>query len=120
MRYPEEQPVKVIIEKAEKGTVVQLEGRLNSTTAPEFEKTLLGVIDGGATQLALDLTGLEMVSSAGLRIILVGARRIKKVEGCLALFGLSPTVREVFDISGFSQIITIAASRDEALASLHT
>ncbi|CAN0492990.1 unnamed protein product, partial [Phaeothamnion confervicola] len=82
--------MQVTQEQGEKETVLRLEGRLVSSSAADFEKTLLSVIDGGATRLALDLTDLEMVSSAGLRIFLVGARRLKTADARLALFGASP------------------------------
>lgn len=89
---------------AEKLTVA-IEGRLDTTTAPELEKTL-GDAMNGITELILDMTNLEYVSSAGLRVIL----KVQKVmynQGKMKLIGVNESVMEVFEITGFADILTI-------------
>ena len=83
---------------------VVLEGRLDTITSPELEKAL--VLDG-VERLVVDLAGVEYVSSAGLRVFLSAHKRMSKAGG-LRLEGLRPVVREVFDITGFSDIFEIA------------
>lgn len=90
--------------EADKLTVAP-NGRLDTTTAPEFEKTL-GEILEGVSDLVLDMTNVEYVSSAGLRVIL----KVQKVmfnQGKMKLIGVNESVMEVFEITGFSNILKI-------------
>jgi anti-anti-sigma factor len=91
--------------------VAKLAGRLDSSAAPSAEEQLMGLVAGGAPRLVIDLSKLEYVSSAGLRVLLLVARKVQQAQGKLALFGLAPGVREVFSISGFDTIFTV---RDDA------
>lgn len=89
--------------------------RLDSATAPEFETDLLGRIDGGARAVLIDFSAVEYISSAGLRVILLAGKRLKAVDGRLALCGLSDECREAFRISGFDALFVLHASVDEGL-----
>ena len=90
--------------EAEKLTVA-IEGKLDTTTAPELEKTL-GEILSGVTELVFDMTNLEYISSAGLRVILK-AQKVMFTQGKMKLIGVNETVMEVFEITGFSSILKI-------------
>jgi anti-anti-sigma factor len=85
--------------------VVGLKGRLDAVTAPELEKNLGEIIEDGNVNMILDLTGLEYVSSAGLRIFLVATKKVKALKGELCLVGLSGNIKEVIEISGFPSIM---------------
>ncbi len=93
-------------------------GRIDSASGPAFEKDLLQQIDDGQRRLLLDFTELQYISSAGLRIVLLAAKRMKTAGGKLALCSLNPQISEVFEISGFSRILDIHSSRDAALSTL--
>lgn len=93
-------------------------GRIDSATGPAFEKDVLGQIDKGKRRLLLDFADLAYISSAGLRIVLLAAKRMKSSGGRLALCSLNPQISEVFEISGFNRIIDIHPSRDAALLTL--
>ncbi|MGO9134937.1 MAG: STAS domain-containing protein [Methylovirgula sp.] len=93
---------------------VRPQGRLDSVTGPAFEKDLLQKIDAGHRCLLLDFAELQYISSAGLRIVLVAAKKLKSVGGRLALCSLNPQIAEVFAISGFNNILDIQPSRDAA------
>ena len=80
-------------------------GRLDTQTAPELEKEMDGMI-GALTELIFDMTGLEYVSSAGLRVILK-AQKIMNAQGTMKLVGVNDNIMEVFDITGFLDILTI-------------
>lgn len=80
-------------------------GRLDTQTAPELEKELDTLVNG-VTELIFDMSGLEYVSSAGLRIILK-AQKIMNVRGSMKLTGVNDGIMEVFDITGFLDILTI-------------
>ncbi len=85
--------------------VIALEGRLDTTTAPDLEKELKTSLDG-VTDLTLDLTNLDYISSAGLRVLLSAHKTMMK-QGQMKLTNASEIVREVFEVTGFCDILTI-------------
>lgn len=95
--------------------VLVIEGRLDSNTSGMLEKKLSTIIEAGEKNLVLDFAGMEYISSAGLRVLLMAAKKTGKMGGKVVLSALNSNVREVFDIAGFTNIFTIAASQDEAL-----
>ena len=82
-----------------------LEGRLDTTTAPQLE-TLLSTSLEGVTELVFDFSPLEYLSSAGLRVLLSAQKRMNK-QGSMKLLHVNETVKEVFDITGFADFLTI-------------
>ncbi|CAK0747347.1 putative anti-sigma factor antagonist BtrV [Azospirillaceae bacterium] len=109
----------VIIEQNTGDVVVIVpQGRIDSNTAKEFEEVILAAITPQSPAMVVDCNQLDYVSSAGLRVLLMAAKRIKAAKGRLALCGLKPHVQEVFDVSGFSTIFAIQAGRDAALATV--
>jgi anti-sigma B factor antagonist len=99
-------------------TVLILEGRLDYGAAAGFqaqvEQWLAGVNTKGAA-LIIDCAELDYVSSAGLRVFLLAARGSQRAGLSFAICALKPAVREVFDVSGFSRVITVHADRAAAL-----
>ena len=95
------------IEKKWNGDVATLvvTGRLDTQTAPELEKEVDGVVSE-VKELVFDMNGLEYVSSAGLRVILK-AQKIMNTKGSMKLTGVNDSIMEVFDITGFLDILTI-------------
>jgi anti-anti-sigma factor len=96
--------------------VVKLKGRLDSSAAGAAEAGLTASAAGASPHLAIDLTELDYISSAGLRVLLVLAKKIQQAKGKVALFGLAANVREVFSVSGFDRIFAIEADRTAAVA----
>jgi anti-anti-sigma factor len=96
-------------------TVVTIIGRMDSVSAPEFDKKVQAEIDGGAERFVVDLAQLDYISSAGLRSMLAMAKKLKMKNGTSILSGLKGVVNEVFEISGFSNIFTICETKEEAL-----
>ena len=84
---------------------IALEGRLDTTTAPLFEEEIKASLEG-VTELILDFSALDYVSSAGLRVILAAQKTMSK-QGDMKLVGVNDDIMEVFDITGFSDILTI-------------
>ncbi len=98
-----------------KTRIFDLSGRLDASTSDRLEEQLLSVIDGGASHVVVDLDKLEYISSAGLRVLLLAAKKLKQVDGKIVLSNLQAHIREVFDIAGFSAIFSIFNSRSEAI-----
>ena len=97
--------------------IVAITGSLDSTTSPEAQKSIDSVL-AGAKKVALDFSALDYISSAGLRVLLGAAKQLRASGGKLGMFGLNQSVREVFDISGFSSILPIYPSEAEALGAM--
>ena len=95
------------IKKTQNGDTltIALEGRLDTTTAPELEKELQGSLDG-ATELTLDFSKLDYISSAGLRVLLA-AHKSMLSKGGMKVTHLNEIVQEVFEVTGFSDILTV-------------
>ena len=85
--------------------ILIVSGRLDTQTAPELEKELDATV-AGLKDLTFDMTGLEYISSAGLRVILK-AQKIMNAQGSMKLVGVNDSIMEVFDITGFLDILTI-------------
>ena len=97
-------------------TLVTVVGSLDSNSSPKAQQTLDGILSDGARKLVVDLTALDYISSAGLRVLLVVAKRVQQASGKVVLFGLVPNVREIFAVSGFDRIFTVAEDAAAALA----
>ena len=106
----------ITFEQAGNATIASLEGRLDSTNSPAVEAELFKQLDDKG--FVLDLSKLDYISSAGLRVVLVVAKRLKQSGSAFLLAGMQPHIRDVFEISGFLSILDIADSRDEAIARL--
>ncbi len=104
-------------EKINDIAVVMLKGRLNVTTTAELEKVFNSLFSENSSKVLVDCRELEYISSAGLRVLLAAAKQFKKISGEIALSGLCQSVKQVFEISGFTSIFPIYATKDEALKS---
>jgi len=102
------------------GDVVSLnfKGRLDASSAAQAEQAVQEFLGSGGRKLLIDLTGLEYISSAGLRVILIASKGIKRNSGKLALCGLAGNVRDVLDISGLAALFSVAEGEREAVALL--
>ncbi|MBO7662928.1 MAG: STAS domain-containing protein [Clostridia bacterium] len=88
-----------------KDLTISLEGRLDTMTAPDLEKELQSSLDG-VNALTMDFSGLEYISSAGLRVLLSVHKRLSGAGG-LKIIHVNEIVNEVFDVTGFSDILDI-------------
>ena len=86
-------------------TVFTLEGRLDTVTAPDLENELKASLDG-VKELVLDFEKLEYISSAGLRVLLAAQKTMAK-QGEMKLIHVNETIMEIFEVTGFSDILTI-------------
>lgn len=99
-------------------TVVSLSGRIDSTAAVDFEEKLIEKIDAGTQTMVVDFQNVQFISSAGLRVLLLAAKKVKPYGGKILLCNMSKDVREVFDISGFSSIFEIHENTSDAVKAI--
>ena len=85
---------------------LKIEGRLDTTTAPQLEAELKTALDG-VKELVFDINELEYISSAGLRVLLSAQKAMNK-QGSMTVTGASEAVMEIFEVTGFVDILTIA------------
>ena len=108
--------MKIDHERKEGVLTTKVTGRIDGSNALDFEKTFKGIVDDTDRIVILDFEKLSYISSAGLRVILLIAKTLRKKEAKFALCSLSDSINEIFQISGFDQIISIYATREDALA----
>ena len=98
--------------------IVAVSGRLDTLTAPEYEKTLSTLIDDGKIHLVVDFSALTYISSAGLRALVATGKKLKKAGGNAVFAKLQENVRDVFEMTGFHTMLSLFDSVEDALAAL--
>jgi anti-sigma B factor antagonist len=96
--------------------ILSFQGNLDTNTSPQAESEINGLIEAGSQKLLINFEKLDYISSAGLRILLATAKKLKVSQGDLKICCLNETVQEVFDISGFVTILSVSTTEEEALA----
>jgi anti-anti-sigma factor len=103
-------------ERSAGALVVAPAGRVDSVSSGELERHLLSRLDAGEKRLVIDLAGVDYISSAGLRVLLMAAKRLKPPAGMLVLCGMGPSVRTVLELAGFLPLFAVEPARAQALA----
>jgi anti-sigma B factor antagonist len=96
-------------------TVIAFEGNLETNTAPDAEEEINALIEKGAKKILINFENLGYISSAGLRLLLKTGKQLNAKEGGLRICNLNVTVKEVFDMSGFSMLFNIFETESEAM-----
>ena len=105
-------------ERGDGALIVAPRGRVDSTTSEELERSLLRCLEQGERRIVVDFAGVEYISSAGLRVLLMLAKRLREARGDLVLCSMGDAVRQVFDLAGFIPLFAVEPSRERALARL--
>ena len=101
--------MEIVRENNEDGFVLKLGGKLDTNTAPELENAIKELlVSDEVKNLELDMAGVTYLSSAGLRVLLSTQKKINALQGQLVITNASKTLKEVFEITGFMGILTIA------------
>lgn len=96
-------------------TVVQVKGRLDSTTSPVLGERLSAMLGAAKARVLVAFSQLEYISSAGFRVLLQAAKLADQNAARLVLCGVSGKVRQLFDVGGFLDLVSITATRDEGI-----
>ena len=102
-------------------SLIQVEGRIDHTTAKDFENLLLPQLDGctgESKKILLDLSQLNFISSAGLRVLMIAAKQCKKQNGKMVLAALQPMIQEIFQISRFDTVFEIFPTVESAMETI--
>ena len=103
-------------ETHDQNIVVPLTGRLDVLACSELEGRLVAVIESGVKMLVLDVAALEYISSAGLRVLIVAAKKVRANGGDMAFASAGPNIMKILEISGFTKMFKIVASPNDALS----
>lgn len=95
--------------------VLAISGRIDGKTAKAFEEKVTGALAASAGKVVIDCAGVDFISSAGLRVFLIAAKRLKASGRDLVVCGLQPLVQEIFETTGFYSILTVVPDRAAAL-----
>ena len=107
--------IEVAEERAEEKLILVPVGRLDSANARSFETVVMERIAGGEQRLVIDFSQLNFISSSGMRVLLIAAKKLQASHGSIVLCAMKDHIHEVFRISGFDRIIPIKDSREAAL-----
>ena len=102
-------------EKKESGLVVHLEGKLDAVSSPQLEEALASDIAAGEKNVILDFTGIDYLSSAGLRVLLSNTKKLHNTGGSLGIYGMLDDVYDIVKMAGFEKVLNLYSSEKEAL-----
>ncbi len=105
------------IEVEERGNVmlIKVKGRLDAVTSPQLETKLSAIVDAGHQRLLLSFSGVDYLSSAGMRLLLAISKKLQGLEGKLVVCEVAEGVMEVINMAGFHRILTITDTEAQAL-----
>jgi anti-anti-sigma factor len=99
--------------------IIQPVVRIDTNTSTEVEEKLVEILDRSETNIVVDLNEIDYVSSAGLRVFLMAAKKLKSLSGNFILASMNDHIKEVFDISGFTPIFTITPDTASAVDAIN-
>lgn len=95
--------------------IVAIRGEVDIFTAPDLRKEVVDAIENGIRRLVVDLTETRFVDSTGLGVLIGALRRLRPLDGRLVVVNTEPTTAKTFEITGLDQLLSIVATRDEAI-----
>ena len=108
--------MKITPTKQDALTILELEGRLDTLSANSLEKEISKILQREDCHLLIDCTGLDFVSSSGLRVLLATAKHMNRIKRKIALSSLQPKVKDVFDLAGFTMLFPIYGTKADGIA----
>jgi len=102
-------------EKTDRCVIIGISGRLDTTNYSRLENKLMELIESSQDQILVECSALDYVSSSGLRVLLMALKKITLMKGKFVLCGLQRNIREIFEVSGFTNIFEVYSSRADAL-----
>jgi len=107
--------VEMQVEEMNAVTVLSVQGRVDSVTAPDLQDRLITLLARSTSQVVVDCQGMDYISSAGFRALILAGRQADRAGSRLTLCSLPAKVRQLFELGEFLDLFPIAATRDEAV-----
>jgi len=114
---PAEGNVEYTQEEVDDILIIKVNGRLDAITSPEMEKAVFDFISSGKHKLVLDFSGVDYLSSAGMRMLLSTTKKLKTLGGRLVVCNVAANVMDVLKMSGFDHVIDISVDAEDAVKS---
>ncbi len=108
--------MEITTRKKQNYTIVVIDGRLDTTNYQELEKELQKLLESNVSNLIINCENLEYISSSGLRVFLMFLKKIRALDGKFLICNMQESIREIFQISGFTSIFDIYENQDRAEA----
>lgn len=115
MNLSKEDPLEISLSTRGDLTIVAIQGRMDTISAPTFQERMETLLDQGKANFVVDFSQLDYISSAGLRALIASAKGAESHGGSLACCSLNGIVKKVFDIAGFSKMLSIYESMETAV-----
>lgn len=106
--------MEALVEEKGDVIVVRVQGRLDAASSPQLEKKLNAIVESGHFKMILNLSGVDYLSSAGMRLMLSVSKKLKHLEGKVVACSLSEDVMDVIKMAGFHQVLEIYPSEEES------
>ena len=106
----------ITVNTTDKHATVKVEGRLDTIHADKFEKQMLEVFESTKGEIILDCSGLEYISSTGLRVFLIVQKKMGAAARKFKICNLQPVIKEIFEVSGFNMVFSIFPDLESALS----
>jgi anti-anti-sigma factor len=107
--------METVVEEKGDVVVIRVNGRLDAASSPQLEKKVNSIIETGHFKLLLNMSGVDYLSSAGMRLMLSVSKKLKHLEGKVVACNLSEDVMEVIKMAGFHQVLELYSSEEEGL-----
>jgi len=101
-------------------TIFSLAGRLDSNSSPEFDKKIIQAMENGFRYIILDCQKLDYITSAGLRVVVKTAKKLKPEQGRIILCAMADYVKEVFEIAGFDSFLPILPTLEDGIRMINS
>lgn len=108
--------LEVTTEKHKSHLVLKVQGRMDNKTSPDFAEKVEHFVEAGEKRIVVDMSGLEYISSAGLRALLNAGMHLRSIEGALSLCCLAGMVKDVLEVAGFGQMFPVHETLGEAVS----
>jgi anti-anti-sigma factor len=106
--------MEALVEEKGDVVVVRVQGRLDAASSPQLEKRLNAIVESGHFKMILNLSGVDYLSSAGMRLMLSVSKKLKHLEGKVVACSLNDEVMDVIKMAGFHQVLEIYPSEEES------
>lgn len=108
----------ITVKKEGRISVINMSGNFDINSSAEFDNQLMALIDAGETRMLLDFSQVPFIASTGLRMLIKTAQRIKDEDGLLHLCCINKVVQDVFNMTGFDEILTVFDTKEQAVVGL--
>lgn len=107
--------MELTVNKKDNINIIGISGKLDTNTWPELEEKLIPIIDSGEKNILIDCSYMDYISSAGLRVLLIAAKKLRAGNGKIVIAAMKAPIRSIFDIAGFTSIFPVSETLSDGI-----